>query len=216
MKSITVKRIDCNIAEADKVPSIMDEANINWNNIDNVNWPTAFPYRPDVKFRIAHTGNTILLQFQVTEQQVRAEIKEDNGQVFRDACCEFFLRPRTDGPYYNIETNCLGVMLIECGMSRGAARKKATKDILANVGRWASLAEQPLPEGECSWQLALTIPCSTFFKDNISDLSGKRMKGNFYKTGDDLAVPHYLSWNKIKTSKPDFHTPLYFGEIVFE
>lgn len=33
---------------------------------------------------------------------------------------------------------------------------------------------------------------------------------NFYKCGDDLPAPYYLSWNKIIAPKPDFHYPDFF------
>ena len=35
------------------------------------------------------------------------------------------------------------------------------------------------------------------------------------KCGDDLTVPHFLSWNPIKTEKPDFHRPEFFGTVKF-
>lgn len=39
------------------------------------------------------------------------------------------------------------------------------------------------------------------------------MKANFYKCGDGLTVPHYLSWSPIVTEKPDFHRPEFFNQI---
>jgi len=47
-------------------------------------------------------------------------------------------------------------------------------------------------------------------------LTGRRVKANFYKCGDNMKTPHYLSWNPIGTERPNFHTPDYFGTIVFE
>ena len=41
------------------------------------------------------------------------------------------------------------------------------------------------------------------------------LKANFYKCGDKLSVPHYLSWNPVTTEKPDFHRPEYFGLLEF-
>jgi hypothetical protein len=39
---------------------------------------------------------------------------------------------------------------------------------------------------------------------------------NFYKCGDDTSKRHYLSWNPVKTAKPDFHRPEYFGILNFQ
>jgi hypothetical protein len=29
-------------------------------------------------------------------------------------------------------------------------------------------------------------------------------------------MPHYVTWNPIKTEKPDFHQPSYFGLLKFK
>jgi hypothetical protein len=47
-------------------------------------------------------------------------------------------------------------------------------------------------------------------------LKGKTCRANFYKCGDDLPEPHFLSWNNIIADKPDFHLPQYFGTLTFE
>jgi hypothetical protein len=46
-------------------------------------------------------------------------------------------------------------------------------------------------------------------------LAGVECRGNIYKCGDALPVPHYVSWRPIDTPDPDFHRPEYFGQIVF-
>ncbi|MBT5542155.1 MAG: hypothetical protein HOK34_04920, partial [Gammaproteobacteria bacterium] len=28
--------------------------------------------------------------------------------------------------------------------------------------------------------------------------------------------PHYLTWNPVETSNPDFHRPEFFGKLIFE
>ncbi len=42
------------------------------------------------------------------------------------------------------------------------------------------------------------------------------LKANFYKCGDELQTPHFLSWNPIEIEKPDFHRPDFFGTLRFE
>jgi hypothetical protein len=54
-----------------------------------------------------------------------------------------------------------------------------------------------------------------FLLNKFNTLDGLEAGGNFYKCGDHLKVPHFLSWNPIKTEKPDFHLPAFFGKMRF-
>ncbi|WP_350005689.1 carbohydrate-binding family 9-like protein, partial [Phocaeicola dorei] len=47
-------------------------------------------------------------------------------------------------------------------------------------------------------------------------LDGMVVRANFYKCGDELQKPHFLSWSPIKIEKPDFHRPDFFGLLEFE
>jgi hypothetical protein len=46
--------------------------------------------------------------------------------------------------------------------------------------------------------------------------AGATLRANFYKCGDELQVPHFLSWNPIGVETPDFHRPEFFGKLVLE
>jgi hypothetical protein len=69
--------------------------------------------------------------------------------------------------------------------------------------------------GEFSWTLTLAIPLTVFIHHDIKELKGRIFRANFYKCGDKLTVPHYLSWNPVGAEKPDFHRPEYFGLLKF-
>lgn len=90
--------------------------------------------------------------------------------------------------------------------------------VVATVKRWSSLGDTPFEErvGECTWELALVIPATAFFRHHIDTLDGRVMKGNFYKCGDMLQTPHYLSWSPIRLERPQFHCPQFFGTLRFE
>lgn len=93
MKTLSVKKVnDSAITSAEQIPTIFDIEQIPFNQIDCINWKD-YPYHPDVKFRIAHTGDTILLHYCITEQSVRATAPEDNGRVWEDSCAEFLYSP---------------------------------------------------------------------------------------------------------------------------
>lgn len=216
MKTLKASKVNESITDAASVPALLDKEQITFQSIDNINWE-AFPYKPDVLFRIAHTDNAILLNFRVKEQSVRAKYGNDNGSVWTDSCVEFFVVPANDDIYYNFECNCIGTILLGGGPARGK-RDHATPDVMDQIKRWSSLGYKPFEERleETTWEVALIIPYSTFFKHQITSLDGTEAKANFYKCGDELQTPHFVSWNPIKTEKPNFHCPEFFGTVLFE
>ena len=216
MKNLVIKKITTGAVEASAVPALFDAQGIEWNTIACVNW-TEFPYQPEVKFRAAHTGDAILLHYQVTEASVRAVALADDGRVWEDACVEFFLSPEGNDFYYNFECNCATKLLLHGGPA-GGERPTASEEVLKSVKRWSSLGTEPFEErvGECTWEVALVIPASAIFRHETETFNGKTMRANFYKCGDKLHTPHFLSWAPIELPKPKFHCPEFFGELNFE
>lgn len=109
MKELNVKKVSAANIPVESVPALLDEEKVAFQPVNTVNW-AAFPYTPDVEFRIAHTEDAILLHFKVREASVRAVAGHDNGPVWEDACVEFFSVPADDGVYYNMECNCAGTL----------------------------------------------------------------------------------------------------------
>lgn len=216
-KGLSVKKIVCTASpQGEAVPSLLDANHIEFQPIDVVNWKD-HPYKPEVSFRIAHTGREILLHYKVKEASVRAVAAGDNGNVWEDSCVEFFVSPDGNDNYYNFECNCAAKLLIQGGLVN-RRRPMAAPEVLAMVKRWSSLGNEHFDErvGECSWELTMVIPVSAFFNHSIDSLDGKTMKGNFYKCGDKLQTPHFLSWSPIQSEQPMFHCPTYFGTLSFE
>lgn len=216
MKELNVKKISVANIPVESLHILLDEEKVAFQPINTVNWD-AFPYRPEVEFRVAHTGDAILLHYKVKEAAIRAIAGHDNGAVWEDTCVEFFSVPSGDGVYYNLECNCAGTLLVGAGTRRDN-RQHAPKEVLEKIQRWASLGREVFRErtGEFNWEVALIIPYSTFFLHSITSLDGKRIRANFYKCGDGLQNPHFLSWNPIGLEKPDFHCPFFFGMLNME
>ena len=216
MKNLIIKKINASAVEASAVPALLDASGIEFNPIETVNWKE-YPYQPSVKFRAAHIGHAVLLHYQVAEASVRAVATADDGRVWEDACVEFFLSPESNDFYYNLECNCAGKLLLHGGAA-GTERPGASEEVLKSVKRWASLGTEPFEERvcECTWEVALVIPTSAIFRHSIELLDGKTMRANFYKCGDLLQTPHFLSWSPIDLPQPKFHCPEFFGEVVFE
>lgn len=218
-KTLTIRHLAAATeVTAARVSSLLDEAGVGYEAIDTVDWPENYPYCPEVKFRMAHTGDSLLIEYTVREESVRAVAPADNGRVWEDACCEFFFSPADDGVYYNVESNCAAQVLVECGSGRGALRKKADPELLKTIDRCSSLGREPFEEriGDCQWRMTLVVPKEVFFQHPIDSFSGLTARGNFYKCGDKLQTPHFLSWNRILTEKPDFHRPDFFGTLIFQ
>lgn len=181
------------------------------------NWDKDFPYTPNVEFKIFHTGNFLLLRFYVREEYTAALVTEDNGDVWTDSCVEFFISPDQGRTYYNFETSCIGRMLLAHHQSREEAEYAST-EILGSVKRTPSLPRQNFSEitGNNKWSLTLQIPPQALFKHSMKTWDKAKVTANFYKCGDNLSKPHFLSWSPIAIENPDFHRPDFFGSLQFE
>ena len=180
------------------------------------NWPEQFPYTPEVSFRMFHTGDYLMLRFDVAERCTMARVTEDNGEVWTDSCVEFFIAPDDSGYYYNFECSCIGRLLLGFRKEREHPAHAAPKVMAGNL-RTPSLGLRPFPEheGDNRWSVVLAIPPQALFMHELSDWSGLKASVNLYKFGDKLSQPHFLSWKPIETPKPDFHRPDFFEQIKF-
>lgn len=187
------------------------------HSVSCVNWVEQYPYKPEVSFKIAHNGSHIFLQFFVEENEILANTKEDNGPVWTDSCVEFFISFGDSLSYYNLESSCVGKVLLGY-RSKKADAVHAQPQILQSIQRYPSLGKANFckKEGDFKWNLLLVIPVSAFWMSDLKNLSGVKAKANFYKCGDNLSTPHFVSWNPIKYQKPNFHLIEYFGSIQFE
>lgn len=186
------------------------------HKLDCVNWPEDFPYRPETLFDLSHSGDEMHLHFAVREDAVRAVLSSDRDHVCEDSCAEFFFAPFEDGLYYNIECSCIGTLSICCGRGR-SDRQELPLRAYESVRRRSTLGSAPLGliDHPLEWELWLDIPASVFTFHDIKSFSGLHSSGNFYKCGDKLPVPHYLTWAPVRTPKPDFHRPEFFDTINF-
>ena len=183
------------------------------HDISYVPWES-YSYKPKVDFAIAHTDFALLLKFFVSENDLRAIYTKSNEPVYKDSCVELFILFDEKG-YYNFEFNCAGTCLL--GFGKGRNERLQVSDELIDRIRYQSLLKPSAhPEANISWELTLEIPFDVFHFHQIKTLKKKLGRANFYKCGDDLPKPHFLTWNKIETEEPDFHRPEYFGSFEFE
>jgi len=216
MRTIEAGRIksDMDTPSMEEVSELLDALG-EGHAIEAVNWEN-FPYKPEVRFNIAWGGHDIYIKYYVRENHVKAEKTTTNEMVCEDSCVEFFVSPGDDGFYYNFEFNPIGTVLMGSGHGRhDIIRTENT--VSDGIRRLTTMGSKPFAEisGDISWSLTLAIPLETFFRHKVSNLKGKSFRVNFYKCGDRLSIPHYVTWNPVGTEKPDFHRPEYFGVLKF-
>lgn len=71
-KALNIKKISAASVEAAEICRIMDEAHIEFVQVDNHCWAADFPYKPKFEVRMAHNGSQLLINYRVTEECVRA------------------------------------------------------------------------------------------------------------------------------------------------
>ncbi|MBC7745183.1 MAG: hypothetical protein H7096_08780 [Flavobacterium sp.] len=178
-------------------------------NIAIAPWPQ-YNYKPTVSFSTAHNGKSIYIKYYVSEEETKTRFTEINEPVYRDSCVEFFISFDDNQKYYNFEFNSSGICRAGFGENR-ETRELLPVNVISSI---EFITSNRLSEDHYSyWDLCLSIPVTVFCHHHIINLAGKHCKANFFKCGDDLAKPHFLTWNNIIAKEPNFHLPEYFGEI---
>jgi len=183
--------------------------------LEHQNWIPAEDVK--VSFDILHDGSSIYLKYFVREGHVRAVNFEYNSAVWEDSCVEFFVSFDGDSGYYNFEFNAIGAVLGAYGSNRNN-RTFISPAILEKIERHPSLGDETFGElkERTSWNIDIRIPVEALCFSSITELSGMQGHSNFYKCGDKLVKPHFLSWKPVMTEKPDFHLSQFFGNLDFE
>lgn len=178
--------------------------------LTNQSWPE-FKTSCKAEFSIFHTNDKIVLKFTIDNDYFKSIRRPVNGAVHKDNCVEFFIS-FSGKDYYNIEFNCLG----DGKIAYGPKRTKRTFLPQTTIEKIQVLTRTAHTNKQFNWEMVLSIPLDVFVFDPDCSLKGLQSSGNFYKCGDDLPQPHYLSWCGIESAVPNFHLPQFFGDIIFE
>ncbi|MBX2933834.1 MAG: hypothetical protein KF825_06290 [Ferruginibacter sp.] len=182
------------------------------HKLDFVPWPQ-YPLKPSVSFSIAHNHENIFLKFYVQEKYLRAQYNIANSAVYQDSCVEFFVSFDEGASYYNFEFNCIGTGYVAYKSLNGT-RQLLDEDLVNGLRKKSVIITET--GNDANWQLTLQIPFSIFIYTANNKLKEKKCRANFYKCGDLLPEPHFITWSNIISEKPNFHLPEYFGRLVFE
>ena len=160
--------------------------------------------------QIGYSDTAILVHLFVEESVTRAEAFGPFGTPCEDSCMEFFFAPKMDDArYFNFEWN----KLCNAYVGFGGERKTRVRQILKNPQATFAPESCDTPDG---WAIEYRIPRS-FIRMYVPEFEFRGEAAcNFYKCGDELPTPHFLSWNPIEWPEPSFHRPEQFGKLIFE
>jgi hypothetical protein len=201
------------LVDIEEVSSLLDEWVIDLQHVDCVNWQNEYPYYPGVFFKIARSESAFFIKFVVKENNVKAIYGKDQDPVYEDSCVEFFYKKTDSDTYINFEFNCIGTCIATERKSREEIINVFPDNVMKKIKRFSSLGNKTFEEktGHFKWHLTVKIPLEILGID-IKAIPTVFM-ANVYKCGDKTSTPHFVSWNPIVTTTPDFHCPQFFGKI---
>lgn len=183
--------------------------------VASVNWPSVTAYQPICAVMGAYSEKYIYIHYVVRENGILAANCKNLSPVANDSCVEFFLKTPLSEEYWNFEFNCIGAVNASHRVTRPNAIRLTDEEI-ASIKRYASCGTEPFGEkaGIHTWTLTIAIPLSLIGLE--SKCMPTHIMGNFYKCAGKSSHPHYLSWAPIKSEKPNFHLPEFFGKIFLD
>ncbi len=204
-----------------KFPSGEIEKEGFWENVeparlDERPWKE-YGYQPACEARLVMSEKGFHLLFSTEESFIRAEVTEYNGLVCADSCVEFFFAPRPEisMKYINLEMNPRGVY--HCGVGEGRYDRYFPRE-RPEVRGWTQSGKLECTAAPQRWfvraNLTFDYLDAVFGRGDYS--SGRVLRGNFYKCGDETVHPHYCCWSGVGLPEPDYHCPDWFGELVLE
>ena len=182
------------------------------NLLNQVPWKQ-YQYQPKVQFSMAYDTDCIFLKYYVNEKFIQAANGVTNTAVNQDSCVEFFICIDDDKAYYNFEFNCIGTTLVGYGETRNN-RALLSADLISQI-KYQSVINNHHSGKDVNWELTVVIPGALFYFHPLLSFAGKKCRANFYKCGDHLPTPHFISWSNINSQQPDFHLSEFFGTLQF-
>ena len=183
-------------------------SDVDWEKVDKASidkWGWGYEYKPVCYAQGVYAEDTgLVVRMTALEKDPLTKRTEFMSDVCCDSCLEFFMSPDRVS-YANFEFNSIGTM----HASSGAPGARSSVD---------KVTEMPAVKAEVlddRWQVTLILT-----HKNFKDITGLELKsgteffGNFYKCGDDCADVHYGMWSEVKTERPSFHEPSWFGNLI--
>ena len=179
-------------------------------------------FKPEVEAKMMYDNDNVYVIFRVKDRFVRSVVQEYNGNVSGDSCVEFFFSPDPSIPlkYFNLEVNAGGTPLIFYVEKPWTGFVKLNEEEIKQIEIAHSLPSKIDPEitEPVTWTIEYRVPLSMLSRySNLSrPAPGVIWKANFYKTGSLTSNPNWITWAHVDKPRPDFHTPQFFGTLMFQ
>ena len=167
----------------------------------------------EASVRLSHEGRFLYLRFSIQEPELKRMCTEHNQKVYTDSCMEIFLQREGDDEYVNFEFSASTKAHVGRGKER-AGRTHYPPFVIDQIPIKLTLLENNNIRSRYRLDVAIDLVLFGLMKEGET-ASFLKLKGNIYKCGDALKVPHYLCYAPIGTLKADFHTPSYFVPFKF-
>ena len=189
---------------------------------ENMNWDKVTPapincslWTPDVgitaEAKVCYDADALYVRLRANEVHICAEETGPVGMPCLDSCLEFFFCPVAgNNTYFNIEMNPNRCMYLGIGTDRYDLIR-----LLPHGDNFFNAEVTRDPEG---WTINYVIPVAfiqRFFPEFRAE-SGWKIRGNFFKCGDNTVKPHHYAWSPVEVEKQDFHRSDFFGTMIFE
>ena len=197
MKTYTLKKIS-GTPDWDTIPEL------------EINVPYRIPADIEAWGKLCWDDTGIHVNLRAREEHIRCEETGPLPRICRDSCLEFFFRPSETMAYFNFEFNPA------CGLTLGHGWGIHRTVRLTVPDEKATFNPESYRTAD-GWGITYHVPF-TFIQHFFPDFKayeGLELYGNCYKCGDLTVQPHYLSWNPIELERLTFHSPQFFGKLIF-
>jgi len=183
-------------------------------------------HHPVTEARLLYDDRAIHVFFRVQDRYVKSIHTRYLDPVCQDSCVEFFIQPRPDKGYFNIEFNCGGTLLLfyiedPTRTPGGPTEFKKMAPVSADLAKTVQVAHtmpgtvNPEIQTPTTWLLQYSVPIALFESHvgPLAPIAGQTWRGNFYKCADKTSHPHWASWAPL--DEVNFHLPRCFAPITF-
>lgn len=190
-----------------KVEGEPDWSTVEELSLDNIQWEPDRGVRAYGQF--CYDADYLYVHLRAVEENIKAEYIEPLSPVYKDSCLEFFFMPEDGDRYFNFEINPNGCLWVGFGHGRDDSTVLYRPD-------FTEMFDIRSGRTEDGWEVWYRIPADyigLFYPGY--EFTGA-LRANVYKCGDETDHPHYLTWSKVESEKPDYHRPEFFGRMEFE
>jgi putative heme-binding domain-containing protein len=190
-----------------KAPSL-GSFEFTWSNAgDGPKQPTQAKLLWDEKYLYA--------AFTCTDTNIQATRTERDSPVYRDDCVELFASPFVNDPkrYFNLEINALGTRLDKFRPNGVRLEQPWNPDgILIATSHNGTLNDDS--DIDKSWTVEVAFPFAALGKTLLRPpRPGDKWRLNLHRLEDNMQVKS--QWSRGDRNRPSFHTPEYFGVVIF-